>query len=214
MAKNWQSVLVTKAVAWDVVVTAKKALEDTTGAADTALAKAMSIERNDTINMQCKEAFNALIAVMRDMKKRYFLKPPLLDSDFVSLSLNPPGAPSTPIPAPTAQVIADLTFPGVHLVELRNIRAVEGGIMPDPRSDYGVKMCWGIMGHPTATDKFHLTAVPVSGHDLPHSRFRRRKRELFDFDGESGNTIYFCLRYENPVGEAGPFGPMLSAVIP
>jgi hypothetical protein len=28
------------------------------------------------------------------------------------------------------------------------------------------------------------------------------------------NTVYFCLRYENSKGEAGPFGPVLSAVIP
>jgi hypothetical protein len=44
--------------------------------------------------------------------------------------------------------------------------------------------------------------------------FTRRKRERFDFDGESGNTVYFCLRYENSKGEAGPFGPLLSAVVP
>jgi hypothetical protein len=31
---------------------------------------------------------------------------------------------------------------------------------------------------------------------------------------ESGNTVYFCLRYENSEEGQGPFGPMLSAVIP
>ncbi|MDR2184295.1 MAG: hypothetical protein LBO80_01305 [Treponema sp.] len=38
--------------------------------------------------------------------------------------------------------------------------------------------------------------------------------ESSDFDGESGNTVYFCLRYENSKGEAGPFGPVFSAVVP
>jgi hypothetical protein len=26
--------------------------------------------------------------------------------------------------------------------------------------------------------------------------------------------VYFCLRYENPKGQTGPFGPILKAVIP
>jgi hypothetical protein len=40
---------------------------------------------------------------------------------------------------------------------------------------------------------------------------------LFDFDGESGKTVYFCLCYENQKGGKkgqGPFGPRLHAVIP
>jgi hypothetical protein len=35
-----------------------------------------------------------------------------------------------------------------------------------------------------------------------------------DFDGERGNTVYFCLRGENRKGREegeGPFGPILSA---
>ncbi|MDR0444625.1 MAG: hypothetical protein LBH44_14605 [Treponema sp.] len=214
MAKNWHSVLGTKGTQWQITAADVSELKDIIEDSDKALTKAMAGDRSAVVTARCKEAFDPMISFMRNMKKRKFFIPPLLNSDFVSLGLNPPGTTTTPIPPPTAQVIADITFPGIHLVELRNIRAVEGGLMPDPRSDYGVKMCWGIMGHPTPTDKFHLTEVPTSGHDLPHSKFRRRKKELFDFDGESGNTIYFCLRYENPRGEAGPFGPMLSAVIP
>jgi hypothetical protein len=35
----------------------------------------------------------------------------------------------------------------------------------------------------------------------------------YGFTGKSGNTAYFCLHYKNSKGEAGPFGPALSAVI-
>jgi hypothetical protein len=59
-----------------------------------------------------------------------------------------------------------------------------------------------------------LAAEPKIGGDLPYSVFTRRKKERFDFDGESGNMVYFCLRYENSKDQAGPFGPMLKAVIP
>jgi hypothetical protein len=55
----------------------------------------------------------------------------------------------------------------------------------------------------------------ISGEELPHSRFTRRKKELFDFPQEDrGKTIYFCVRYENAKGEPGPWGPIFSAVIP
>jgi hypothetical protein len=112
--------------------------------------------------------------------------------------------PASPIPRPEAQPEADITYPGVHLIELSRIRAVkaEG---EDPRSDYGVRIFWGIL------------APPVTGDDLPHSTFTHRKRCRFDFPGDSDSTVYFCLRYENEKGGKegeGPFGPILSAIIP
>jgi hypothetical protein len=120
----------------------------------------------------------------------------------------------SPVPKPTAQVEADLMFPGIHLVELVKIRKV-GNLPDDPRSDYGVRIYYGILD--AANSKWRITAPPVSGEDLPHSVFNRKKKMLFDFDGESGKTVYFCLRYERQSGGeegAGPFGPILHAVIP
>jgi hypothetical protein len=89
-----------------------------------------------------------------------------------------------------------------------------GGTAPDLRSDYGVRIYYGLSGEPTETHRFRVTGTPKTGKDLPESLFTRRKKERFDFDGESGKTVYFCLRYENPAGKAGSFGPILSAVIP
>ncbi|MDR2792647.1 MAG: hypothetical protein LBB61_03140 [Treponema sp.] len=122
----------------------------------------------------------------------------------------------TPVPRPTAQVEADVTYPGVHLIEISNIRTVKNG-EDNLRSDYGVRIFWGIMGASTEADRFRLAAPPVKGDDLPHSTFTHHKRYLFDFDGDSGKTVYFCLRYENAKGGEegeGPFGPILSAIIP
>jgi hypothetical protein len=215
MAQNWISVLNRKAQKWNIPSDVEVALEGLMEKAQDALSEAMSSERTTVITVRCKAAFDTLIAKMRDIKKRYFLQPPLMDEDLVSLELNPPDTTPTPIPPPTAQAEADLTFPGIHLVELKKIRTAAGsGSAPDGKSDYGVRIFWGLTGPAGGEDKFRVTEAPVSGKDLPHSKFTRRHKELFDFDGESGNTVYFCLRYENPKGDAGPFGPMLKAVIP
>jgi hypothetical protein len=90
-------------------------------------------------------------------------------------------------------------------------------LLPDPRSDYGVRIFYGLSGEPTDTYRFRLNEPPKKGGDLPYSVFTRRKKERFDFEGESGNRVWFCLRYENSKGGKegeGPFGPILTAIIP
>jgi hypothetical protein len=86
-----------------------------------------------------------------------------------------------------------------------------------PEADYGVRIFWGIMGEASAKDKFRITAPPLVGDDLPHSTFTHRKKFRFDFEGDSGKTVWFALRYENAKGGKkgeGPFGPFFSAIIP
>jgi hypothetical protein len=117
----------------------------------------------------------------------------------------------TPIHAPTSQAEADLMFPGIHMVEVLKIRKV-GNLSDDLRSDYGVRIYYGILD--AVNSKWRITAPPATGEDLSHSVFTREKKYLFDFDGESGKTIYVCLHYETSRGLPGPFGPILHAVIP
>jgi hypothetical protein len=120
----------------------------------------------------------------------------------------------TPVPPPEIQVEADIVFPGIHMVELRKIRPVSGLDQPDPRSDYGVRIYYGLTGEADDAFPFRLDGPVKTAKVLPYSIFTRRKKERFDFDGESGSKVYFCLRYENSKGQSGPFGPVLSAVIP
>jgi hypothetical protein len=77
-----------------------------------------------------------------------------------------------------------------------------------------VRIYFGFSGPPSEKYPFRLTQAPKRGEELPYSVFTKKKNKRFDFEGESGNTVYFCLRYENSKGEAGPFGPILQAVIP
>jgi hypothetical protein len=200
--------------AWGIPTAEFTELGTLFGAAQTLLQKAEDAdERTRVITVECQAAFKALEAKMRFFRDRYFKLPPLTEGDWAALGFRRKDPRPTPIPVPRNQVEADLTFPGIHLVELRKIRPVSG-TAPDARSDYGVRIYYGLSGPSGETYKFRVTGEPRGGKDLPYSVFTKRKKERFDFDGESGNTVYFCLRYENSKGEAGPFGPILSAVIP
>jgi hypothetical protein len=126
----------------------------------------------------CRLAFEALTDKMRFFKNHYFLVPPLTLANLAELGLDFPD-PSTPIPVPKAQPEADLTFPGIHLMELRNIRP-SAGPGPDLRSDHGVRIYYGLSGTPTDTHPFQVTEVPMTGKMLPESLFTRRKKERFD----------------------------------
>jgi hypothetical protein len=123
----------------------------------------------------------------------------------------------TTVKKPTCQPEADIVYPGPHLLELVKIRRVPG-IGNDPAdADFGVRIFWGVVGEPSAKDKFRISGPPEVGNDLPHSTFTHRKRFRFDFEGDSGKTVWFCLRYENSKGGKegeGPFGPFFSAIIP
>jgi hypothetical protein len=143
--------------------------------------------------------------------------PDIVTNDHLAnMGIPPIDTTPTDIPRPSAQPEADVRYPGKHLLELVDIRAIPS-IGEDPRSDWGVRIFWGVIGEPTAKDKFRLSAPPVTGDDLPHSTFTRKKKYRINFDGDSGKTVWFCLRYENEKGGEdgeGPFGPLFSAIIP
>ncbi|MDR0723151.1 MAG: hypothetical protein LBF75_10255 [Treponema sp.] len=93
--KNWGSILSAKRTEWNIpaaVVMELAALADT---AEEVLATAKhEATRTPVATAQCKTAFEALTAKMRDIKKRYFYVPPLADADLVSLGLKPQESPS------------------------------------------------------------------------------------------------------------------------
>jgi hypothetical protein len=162
------------------------------------------------------EARTAAVAAIRPFVNQYLRYPPVTNADRAAIGIPNPDPSRTPVPKPEAQPEADVAYPGVHMVELNNIRTVGAG-EDDSRSDYGVRVFWGVLGPAAEHDKFRLSEPPVTGDDLPHSTFTHRRRYRFNFDGDSGKTVYFCLRYENKKGGEqgeGPFGPLFSAVIP
>jgi hypothetical protein len=219
MSKVWNTVIYRNAKKWNIPDEVVTELEKLTENAQDALGDAMSADRTAVINAKCKIAFDALSAKMRDIKDRYFKEPPLQEPDFVELLLKPKDKIKTPVGEPTAQAEADITYQGPYML-LLHIRPLAGTSL-DNRSDYGYRVYFGVLPHGGATveeatgQRRYLMKAAMQGSELPHSQFVRRKRELFIFPPEdSGKTAYFCIRYENSKGKAGPWGPVFSAVIP
>jgi hypothetical protein len=217
MIRNWIDVMDAETrAAWGIPEGKFTELCTRFASSQALLQKVMSEEdRTPVVTEQCRGAFGAQEETARFFHRHYFLVPPLTLADLVRLGLKTPNPPS-PISRPENQPEADLAFPGIHQVELRKIRPV-GGKPLDPRSDYRTRIYYGLTGAPTDLYPIRVVEPPKRGIDLPRSIFTRRKRERFDFEGESGNRVYFCLCYENEKGGEdgqGPFGPIISAVIP
>jgi hypothetical protein len=215
MLDDWNSVLSAKGAAWGVPAEQITSLNTERFAARTLWDEEQDpATHTKVIAEQARIAFRLLEVHARYIKKHWFLVPPLTTADLVSLGLPVPDTDKTSIPAPVAQVEADLTFPGVHMVMLSHFRPVGGTHSPNPKSDYGVAMHYGLSGTPTESHPIRIPAPPTAGNQLPEYHFITAGKLILDLEGESGNTLYFSLCYENARGMSGPFGPIVKAVIP
>jgi hypothetical protein len=204
MADDWIAVCAPKQSAWTIPGAAVTELTTRRNTARTALDAAKNeTTRTPVVNAQCKEAFDALIACMRDFKRRYFLTPPLLDSDLISLGLKPHDTRPTPSPAPTAQVTVETYLVGRHELGVR-IVYVTGD--PGDKANKGYRIWYSVVA-PGETP-------PANPEELRKSFYTQRKKDLIEFEfGDSGKTAYFAVMIEND-GKKGPWGPMVSALIP
>jgi hypothetical protein len=163
--------------------------------------------------IQKNDARKALIKEFRVFVQGFLAKNPnVTNADRESMGITIYDTTPTAVPPPTMPAEADLLFPATAMVKVANIRQLGGS--SDRRSDYGVRIYYGVMGQPDETDRFRMSKRPEAGGDLPHSVFTRRKSYRFHFPRSSGKEIFFCLRYENSKGETGPWGNMISAFIP
>ena len=160
-------------------------------------------------NLARREAQAAATRAVRAFVNQYLRFAPVTNVDRVDMGITNRDTIPTTIPPPSVQVIGTLRFPGVGLVDMYDIKP--DGIRTDDRAKYGVRIHFGII---SATSNYKIAVPPRTGADLPHSVFTRRTRHRFDFMGEHGNKVYFCLRYENSKGQAGPWGKILSAYVP
>lgn len=162
-------------------------------------------QRTKSTNINLKNAFNNLSTLMRSNKRRYFHVPPLTEGELVSLGLKMKDTIPTDIGSPKIQPSAKINYKASCLLELSISPAKE--ITGDKRAYHGCKIIYEVFS-PTDT-------VPTDRKQLHESRFTRRKKEEFVFNVEdSGKRMYFSMRYENGKGAAGPWSPIVSAVIP
>ncbi|MDR2742243.1 MAG: hypothetical protein LBB98_08855 [Treponema sp.] len=160
--------------------------------------------RTPVATAKCKAAFDALADKMRDIKRRYFLVPPLTEVDLVSLGLRLHDSTSTPTGAPTAQVTVETFLRGRHELGIR-IVYVSGN--PHDRANGGYRVWYSAaaLGE----------APPPSPDDLNKSFFTRRKKDVIEFDfGDSGKMVYIAVQIESGDGQQGKWRPMVQAFIP
>jgi len=204
MAKNWNSILHAKRSVWMIPEDVCTRFSLAVGAAE-GENNVPAGQRNAVSNARLKSAINELVALMRDVKKRYFFIPPLNEAELVSLGLRMKDTTPTSVSDPTGQAKAIITYTGPTQLLLR-ITHVEGTPI-DKKANYGCRVYYGKYA---AAD-----TPPSSGKDLRESVFTRQKKLLLTFEPEdTGKTAHFCMRYENSKGKAGPWGPMFAAVIP
>jgi hypothetical protein len=204
MAADWITVCTPKKTSWNIPGTAMQELSSLRGDADAALALAKNeSSRTPVITAQCRKAFDALTAFMRDFKRRYFLSPPLLDSDYVSLGLKPRDSVPTPGKVPKAHVAVETYLVGRHELGIRLVY-VDGD--PKDKENKGYRIWYDVIA-PGETP-------PARPEDLRKSFYTQRRKDLIEFDfGDSGKTAYFAVQVEND-GKKGPWGPLVPALIP
>jgi hypothetical protein len=224
LAKRWDGVLAAQpdgttsnAATWGITQAEASAFHAQIEAADALLTKVEGPDATATLREECREAFAQLEKLMRALHW-HFLKPGFPADALVSLGLSPHDKHPSPVPVPVTQCTGEAINPGLHLVEVI-MGSYANALTGDERARYGVRAYYGIMPQGGASleeaagPKHYLLKPPVTGEELPNSVFTRKSKHLFDFEGESGKTVYFCLRFENPSGEHGPFGPIFSVVI-
>ena len=213
-AKNLMDYASKNAVKWKVSPPAAFiAVDDLIEDFENKLAKAKDPNHGKVDVLEKNEARKRLEKECRTYVQGFLARNPFVTNpDRETMGITIPDVIPTVVPPPSVPVEGDLYFPAAGLVEVKNIRAT--GVQVDRKAEYGVRIYYGIMGAPDDADKFRINTTPKTGDDLPHSVFTRRNRYRFDFTGESGRQIFFCLRFENSKGQAGPWGKILHSFIP
>jgi hypothetical protein len=204
MADDWIGVCTPKQTAWGIPGTALTDLTTRRDTTRTALETAKNeTTRTPVATARCREAFDALIGFMRDFKRRYFLVPPLIDSDLVSLGLKPRDSHPSPSSVPTAQVTVETYLVGRHELGIR-IVYVTGS--PEDKANKSYRVYYKVLEAGETP--------PTEPSESWHSFSTKRSKDLIEFEyGDSGKTVYFAVQVEND-GKKGPWGPMVSALIP
>ncbi|MDR2031199.1 MAG: hypothetical protein LBP86_02840 [Azoarcus sp.] len=204
MGRDWRNVLGTQAGAWGIPSEVLTALDTLLEAARIALdAIRNEATRTPVLIARCREAFEALTVKMRDIKRRYFLTPPLTESDYISLGLKPHDTKPTPGHAPTAQVKIETFLAGRHELGLRIVYVA--GEEDDP-ANKGYRIWYSALAPGEAP--------PARPEELRESFYTTHKKDVLEFDfADSGKTAWFAVQIENE-GKKGPWGPLVSALIP
>jgi hypothetical protein len=159
--------------------------------------------RTPLITFEKNEARKALEKDLRLLVKNLQSNPRVSADNLLALGIALPDQTKTPVPPPTtypdfttdSSMIRRLT---VHFRDHGSTSAAK------PKGVHGAEIRWAI-----------LDAPPTGVAALVNSSFDTRTPFTLEFDdAERGETVWFCLRWENTRGEKGPWSEMVSAIVP
>ena len=155
-------------------------------------------KKNDTRQALEKEA--------RAFVQGYIAKNPMVtNDDKESMGLPIYDTTPTSVNVPLGQAVASVEYLGGQVLQVF-ISHVNGTPM-DEKANYGCQIYYDVFAE--------SDPQPASGENLTRHTFTRRKKEVIRFTpSDVKKTAYFCIRYENSKGKPGPWGPMVSAIIP
>ena len=140
---------------------------------------------------------------LRQLARMLRGSPRVTDEDRISMGLAGIAVRRTPVAAPVSypDCIIDLTY--IRRLSV-HIRDHESKSKAKPRGVHGAEIRWAILdAYPTSVD--HLTSYEVITNPPMNIGFE---------DNLRGRTVWFCARWRNNNGLNGPWGEIVSAIIP
>jgi hypothetical protein len=203
MARRWLELLPAKDADWGIPEGMVYRLGELTGEAIIMQERAESPNGTKGDAERARLAFHALVAFMRDIRRRVFFIPPLDDGDFVDLGLQPPDTIRTPhIDVPE---MVDFV---IHLRGIRELLVdfwIQGEAhKAKPHGYDGAVIIWGIRDTP-----------PAEPADLPNHTMASRTPHTLTFEEtQRGKTVQIALAWQNERGTTGQWSEYKSAIIP
>jgi hypothetical protein len=187
MAVVWINVRTVKRLLWGiagVALTEFAALKD---AAVAALAVVEDVNTRTPVTVaQCKAAFEALEEFMRDFKRRYFIKQPLTDADFISLGLRAPDSTRTPITPPEEGPEFSIVQTGPGALGIVYWDGATGKKGSKPHGVEGARVYYGFSDG-AVTDQTKL----------PFSEWATKCPHIIRFtEADRGKRVYIALKWE------------------
>jgi len=165
---------------------------------------AESAQANHTTTVDAQAAFSALEAQMRDIKRRWFFMPPLVEGDFAELLLSAPDGTKTAIGIPlTRPVIYKIVALGGCRVEIWFRDETEERSRAIP---YGMNGCLlsYIYGDQRVTEWAAFTTTKL----MTASPF------ILQLPEEALRSFFSCAaRWQNETADLGPWSEAASVVV-
>ncbi|MDR1384857.1 MAG: hypothetical protein LBJ67_13570 [Planctomycetaceae bacterium] len=204
-SENFLTQIVNHATAWGIPTDLKQALQTAYDDFYTFYMQSASpTERTAVITEQKNVARKELEKQIRELVGYWLKNPVITDADRIALGLPIHKTTHTPAPVATTYPDFDIDSSTIRRLTIHFYDQGQKKSKAKPVGQHGAEIRWAILDAPTQ-----------NVDDLIHSSFDTHTPFTLDFNGtQRGQTVYFCLRWENTRGEKGPWSEITSAIVP